>query len=138
MGVLPTATTRGVSAAPSHLVRRDRDRFVLVHELHRLEACKALGEETIYGYLVQPRHNVLSQPIPLADAISELIVLLDDRSEIGKAKHRDECDQHADCAEQNCCDEIRVNGCSCWPGPFERRLFCTQFSRHWDFPLARP
>ena len=35
------------------LVRRDGDRFVLVHGLHRLEACKALGEETIYGYLVQ-------------------------------------------------------------------------------------
>jgi len=34
-------------------VRRDGDRFVLVHGLHRLEACKALGEETIYGYLVQ-------------------------------------------------------------------------------------
>jgi hypothetical protein len=25
--------------------------------LHRLEACKALGEETIYGYLTQaPKH----------------------------------------------------------------------------------
>ena len=35
------------------LVRRDGDRFVLVHGLHRLEACKALGEETILGYLVQ-------------------------------------------------------------------------------------
>jgi ParB-like chromosome segregation protein Spo0J len=27
------------------LVRRDGDRFVLVEGLHRLEACKALGEE---------------------------------------------------------------------------------------------
>jgi sulfiredoxin len=35
------------------LVRRDGERFVLVHGLHRLEACKALGEETILGYLVQ-------------------------------------------------------------------------------------
>jgi len=35
------------------LVRRDGDRFVLVEGLHRLEACKALGEETIIGYLVQ-------------------------------------------------------------------------------------
>jgi hypothetical protein len=35
------------------LVRRDGDRLVLIHGLHRLEACKALGEETIYGYLVQ-------------------------------------------------------------------------------------
>ena len=35
------------------LVRRDGERFVFVHGLHRLEACKALGEETIFGYLVQ-------------------------------------------------------------------------------------
>jgi ParB-like chromosome segregation protein Spo0J len=34
-------------------VRRDGDRFVLVEGLHRLEACKALGEETIDGYLTQ-------------------------------------------------------------------------------------
>jgi ParB-like chromosome segregation protein Spo0J len=35
------------------LVRRDGDRLVLVHGLHRLEACKALGEESILGYFVQ-------------------------------------------------------------------------------------
>jgi ParB-like chromosome segregation protein Spo0J len=35
------------------LVRRDGNRYVLVEGLHRLEACKALGEETIVGYLVQ-------------------------------------------------------------------------------------
>jgi len=35
------------------LVRRDGDRFVLIEGLHRLEACKALGEETILGFLVQ-------------------------------------------------------------------------------------
>jgi uncharacterized ParB-like nuclease family protein len=34
------------------LVRHDEDRFVLVEGLHRLEACKALGEETIVGLLV--------------------------------------------------------------------------------------
>jgi sulfiredoxin len=39
------------------LVRRDGDRFVLVHGLHRLEACKALGEETIVGYLVQAQKH---------------------------------------------------------------------------------
>jgi sulfiredoxin len=39
------------------LVRRDGDRFVLVHGLHRLEACRALGEETIYGYLVQAQKH---------------------------------------------------------------------------------
>jgi ParB-like chromosome segregation protein Spo0J len=37
---------------PIH-VRRDGERFVLVEGLHRLEACKALGEETIIGYIVQ-------------------------------------------------------------------------------------
>jgi len=38
-------------------VRPDGDRFVLVEGLHRLEACKALGEEMIYGYLTQaPKH----------------------------------------------------------------------------------
>jgi hypothetical protein len=35
------------------LVRRDGERFVLVHGLHRLEARKALGEESVFGYLVQ-------------------------------------------------------------------------------------
>jgi ParB-like chromosome segregation protein Spo0J len=39
------------------LVRRDGERFVLVEGLHRLEACKALGETTIHGYLVQPRKH---------------------------------------------------------------------------------
>jgi hypothetical protein len=34
------------------LVRPDEDRFVLVEGLHRLEACKALGERTIIGLLV--------------------------------------------------------------------------------------
>lgn len=33
-------------------VRRDGDRLVLVDGLHRLEACKALGETTILGVLV--------------------------------------------------------------------------------------
>jgi sulfiredoxin len=39
------------------LVRRDGDRFVLVHGLHRLEACKALGEDSILGYLVQAQKH---------------------------------------------------------------------------------
>jgi sulfiredoxin len=39
------------------LVRRDGDRFVLIEGLHRLEACKQLGEETIFGYLVQARQH---------------------------------------------------------------------------------
>ena len=39
------------------LVRRDGKRFVLVEGLHRLEACKALGEETIVGLLVQARQR---------------------------------------------------------------------------------
>jgi len=39
------------------LLRRDGERFVLVHGLHRLEACKALGEESIVGYLVQAQKH---------------------------------------------------------------------------------
>jgi sulfiredoxin len=39
------------------LVRRDGARFVLVEGLHRLEACKALGEATILGYLVAARKH---------------------------------------------------------------------------------
>jgi ParB-like chromosome segregation protein Spo0J len=39
------------------LLRRDGERFVLVEGLHRLEACKKLGEETILGYLVQARRH---------------------------------------------------------------------------------
>lgn len=39
------------------LVRRDGDRFVLVEGLHRLEACRALGEATIQGYVVQARKH---------------------------------------------------------------------------------
>ena len=39
------------------LVRADGERFVLVEGLHRLEACKELGEKTIVGLLVQARRH---------------------------------------------------------------------------------
>ena len=39
------------------LVREDGERFVLVEGLHRLEACKSLGEETILAYLVEARQH---------------------------------------------------------------------------------
>jgi ParB-like chromosome segregation protein Spo0J len=39
------------------MVREDGKRFVLVEGLHRLEACKMLGEETIVGVLVQARKH---------------------------------------------------------------------------------
>jgi sulfiredoxin len=39
------------------LVRQDGSRFVLIEGLHRLEACKHLGEQTIFGYLVQARRH---------------------------------------------------------------------------------
>ena len=39
------------------LVRNDGERLVLVEGLHRLEACKALGDTTILGLTVRsPRH----------------------------------------------------------------------------------
>ena len=39
------------------LVRRDGDRFVLIEGLHRLEACRSLGEKSILGYLVEARRH---------------------------------------------------------------------------------
>jgi len=39
------------------LVRPDGERFVLIEGLHRLEACKQLGEQTIFGYFVQARQH---------------------------------------------------------------------------------
>ncbi len=39
------------------LVRPDGERFVLIEGLHRLEAAKALGEKTIFGYRVDARKH---------------------------------------------------------------------------------
>jgi sulfiredoxin len=39
------------------LVRADGQRFVLVEGLHRLEACRALGETSVPAYLVQARKH---------------------------------------------------------------------------------
>ena len=39
------------------LVRADGARFVLIEGLHRLEAAKALGEQTIFGFLVAARKH---------------------------------------------------------------------------------
>ena len=53
------------------LVRPDEDRFVLVEGLHRLEACKALGETTIIGLLVSAqvaRHEEHHHQDPQAEA----------------------------------------------------------------------
>src|SRR5829696_5673096 len=33
------------------MVREDGERFVLVEGLHRLEACRSLGEQTVEGFL---------------------------------------------------------------------------------------
>ena len=41
---------------PIH-VRQDKDRYVLVEGLHRLEAAKWLGEQVIDAYLVQARRH---------------------------------------------------------------------------------
>lgn len=38
-------------------VRQGEGRYVLIEGLHRLEACRALGEETILCLLVQPRRR---------------------------------------------------------------------------------
>ena len=47
--------TRGQDSP--NLVRADGSRFVLVEGLHRLEACRALGETTVSAYLVQARQH---------------------------------------------------------------------------------
>lgn len=39
------------------MCRDDGKRLVLVEGLHRLEACRSLGEETILGVLVQARRH---------------------------------------------------------------------------------
>ncbi len=39
------------------MVREDGARLILVEGLHRLEACRALGETTILSYLVQARRH---------------------------------------------------------------------------------
>ena len=36
-------------------LRPGKDRYVLIEGLHRLEALRALGEETVEGYLVNAR-----------------------------------------------------------------------------------
>lgn len=38
-------------------VRRDKERYVLVEGLHRLEAARALGEPTIEALIVSPRQH---------------------------------------------------------------------------------
>ena len=38
-------------------VRRDGERLVLIEGLHRLEACRSLGEDTIVGTIVQARRR---------------------------------------------------------------------------------
>ncbi len=39
------------------LIREDGERYVLVEGVHRLEACKALGDETILALKVQARRS---------------------------------------------------------------------------------
>jgi len=41
---------------PIH-IRQDEERYVLVEGLHRLEACKALGERTIQAIMVGARRR---------------------------------------------------------------------------------
>ena len=38
-------------------VREDGERYVLVEGLHRLEACRSLGEDTIIGIIVRARRR---------------------------------------------------------------------------------
>lgn len=38
-------------------VRKDGERFVLIEGLHRLEALKALGEDSVAAYIVKARQH---------------------------------------------------------------------------------
>lgn len=61
------------------LIRPDDDRFVLVEGLHRLEACKALGEETIVALLVSTEvahQKTILPPRPEAEAERQKMVRL--------------------------------------------------------------
>ncbi len=42
---------------PPILVRKDKDRYVLIKGIHRLEAHKALGDETIQAFVVRARQH---------------------------------------------------------------------------------
>jgi hypothetical protein len=53
------------------VVRREKDRFVLVEGLHRLEACKALGERAITGLLVSAE-AARQKPLPTQTQDPEL------------------------------------------------------------------
>ncbi|WP_316175142.1 MULTISPECIES: ParB N-terminal domain-containing protein [unclassified Bradyrhizobium] len=54
------------------LIRREKDHFVLVEGLHRLEACKALGERAILGRLVSAEAaRERTQPSQALDAERE-------------------------------------------------------------------
>jgi hypothetical protein len=48
------------------LVRREKDHFVLVEGLHRLEACRALGERAIIGRLISAEAARQTLPPPQA------------------------------------------------------------------------
>ena len=50
------------------LVRSEKGRVVLVEGLHRFEACKALGENTIIGVLVSPE-IIIHQKTLLSDSV---------------------------------------------------------------------
>jgi len=50
------------------LVRSEKGRVVLVEGLHRFEACKALGENTIIGVLVSPE-IIVHQKTLLSDSV---------------------------------------------------------------------
>src|SRR5258707_13783105 len=73
------------------LVRTDEDRFVLVEGLHRLDACKSLGEETICGILVSTeiahQNTLLSSNVDAEvhhNKMSRLKYLLLDMDELDK------------------------------------------------------
>lgn len=69
----------GIGQQTPILVRKDGDRLILVEGLQRLEACKALGEETVIGFLVERLvgpPNATPPQEPEADALRQKMARL--------------------------------------------------------------
>src|SRR6201985_2895623 len=75
------------------LVRKDGERFVLVEGLHRLEACKSLGETKIKALFVQARKSCPGRHRRPAESWDHLLSQAVDRE---SRREGAESDEHED------------------------------------------
>ena len=89
------------------LVRADEGRFVLVEGLHRLEACKALGETTISGFLVsaQEAHQKTTLPSEIAAAAQRQKI-----ERLRKLRLEKEAERKSHLTAVNAADERTISG----------------------------